>query len=163
MAFAQGRAKTGGRKKGARNHRTLAAEAKPDGLNHLIEVMTSTDPVITPDLKLRAAIALSQYQHPKPAPSKPVGTPIALEPPKTAQEAREAIARITSMIAKAEIDGEHGSRIIASLEAFLSARAAELEVEVEKHRAEEGLASGPNCASRLRQCSLPLDRMRLKA
>ena len=43
------------------------------------------------------------------------------------------------MIAKAEIDGEHGGRIIAGLEAFLSARAAELEAEVEKHRAEEGL------------------------
>ena len=42
------------------------------------------------------------------------------------------------MIAKAEIDGEHGGRIIAGLEAFLGARAAELEAEVEKHRAEEG-------------------------
>jgi hypothetical protein len=41
------------------------------------------------------------------------------------------------MIAKVEIDGEHGSRIIAGLEAFLGARAAELEAEVEKHRAED--------------------------
>ena len=65
--------------------------------------------------------------------------PVDLEPPKTAQEARDAIARITAMIAKAEVDGEHGGRIIAGLEAFLSARAAELEAEVEKHRAEEGL------------------------
>jgi len=63
--------------------------------------------------------------------------PIDLEPPKNAQEARDAIARITSMIAKAEIDGEHGARVIAGLEAFLSARAAELEIEVEKHRAAE--------------------------
>jgi hypothetical protein len=63
--------------------------------------------------------------------------PIDFEPPKSAQEARDAIARITSMIAKAEIDGEHGARIIAGLEAFLSARAAELEAEVERHRAEE--------------------------
>jgi hypothetical protein len=65
--------------------------------------------------------------------------PIDLEPPRSAEEARDAIARITSMIAKAEIDGEHGGRIIAGLEAFLGARAAELEAEVEKHRAEEGL------------------------
>ena len=63
--------------------------------------------------------------------------PIALEPPKTAQEARDAIARITSMIAMGEADGEHGSRIIVGLEAFLGAKAAELEAEVEKHRAEE--------------------------
>ena len=140
MTFARGQPKpaNGGRKKGVRNKRTLAAEAKPDGLNHLIEVMTSTDPVITPDLKLRAAIALSQYQHPKPAPSKPAGTPIALEPPKTAQEAREAIGRLTSMIAKAEIDGEHGARIIAGLEAYLSARAAELEALYERDKAREG-------------------------
>jgi hypothetical protein len=41
------------------------------------------------------------------------------------------------MIAKAEIDGEHGTRIIVGLEAYLGARAAELEAEVEKHRAEE--------------------------
>ena len=74
-----------------------------------------------------------------PQPRTTYAEPIDLQPPKTAQEAREAIGRITSMIAKAEIDGEHGSRIIAGLEAFLGARAAELEMEVEKHRAEEGL------------------------
>jgi hypothetical protein len=95
------------------------------------------DPTITPDLRLRAAIGLAQYQHPKPIPLRTAGKPIDLEPPKSAQEARDAIARITSMIAKAEIDGEHGSRIIAGLEAFLGARAAELEAEVDKHRAEE--------------------------
>jgi hypothetical protein len=65
---------------------------------------------------------------------------IALEPPKTAQEARDAIARITSMVAMGEVDGEHGGRVIAGLEAFLGAKAAELEAEVEKHRAEEGEA-----------------------
>ena len=61
--------------------------------------------------------------------------------PRTAKE-RPGGARhhrpITSMIAKAEIDGEHGA-IIAGLEAFLSARAAELEAEVEKFRTVEGL------------------------
>ena len=44
------------------------------------------------------------------------------------------------MIARAEIDSDHGARIIAGLEAFLNARAAELEVEVEKYRAEESAA-----------------------
>ena len=101
--------------------------------------MAAKDPTITPELRLRAAIALAQYQRPKPTPLKPVpGQPIDLEPPKNAEEAREAIARITSMIARTEIDGEHGGRVIAGLEAFLGARAAELEAEVEKHRAEEG-------------------------
>ena len=141
MTFAQGHPKAGGRKKGARNKRTLASEPKtyPDALDYLTRVMASADGTVTPDLRLRAAIALAQYQHPKPTPSRMFGAPIDLEPPKTAQEARGMIARVTSMIAKAEIDGEHGGRIIAGLEVFLGARAAELEAEVEKHRAEEGL------------------------
>ena len=58
-AFSQGRAKTGGRKSGSRNKRTIAAAARPDALLHLEKVMTSTDGTITPDLKLRAAIALA--------------------------------------------------------------------------------------------------------
>ena len=142
MQFAKGKPRpaNSGRRKGSLNKRTIAAAARPDALAHLEKVIASTDdPTITPDLKLRAAIALAQYQHPKPTPTKAVSQPIDLEPPKNAQEARDAIARLTSMIAKAEIDGEHGSRIIAGLEAFLSARAAELEAEVEKHRAEEDL------------------------
>ena len=142
MRFAKGKPRpaNAGRTKGVKNKRTIAAEAHPDALDHLEKVMTSTDGTITPDLKLRAAIALAQYQHSKPTPSR-IGQPIDLEPPKSAQEARDAIARITSMIARAVIDGEHGSRIITGLEAFLSARAAELEAEVEEHRAEEGEAS----------------------
>ena len=142
MSFAPGHAKAGGRRKGARNKRTLSAEPKtyPDALGHLAAVMAAKDPTITPELRLRAAIALAQYQRPKPTSLKPVpGQPIDLEPPKSAEEAREAIAKITSMIARTEIDGEHGGRVIAGLEAFLAARAAELEAEVEKHRAEEGL------------------------
>jgi hypothetical protein len=39
------------------------------------------------------------------------------------------------MIARAEIDAVHGSVVVAGLEAYLGARAAELEAEVEKHRA----------------------------
>jgi hypothetical protein len=143
MSFTRGRTKTGGRGPGGRNKRTLAAAPKTyvDALEYLSTVVTATDDsTITPDLRLRAAIALAQYQRPKPTSLKPVpGQPIDLEPPKNAQEARDAIARITSMIAKAEIDGEHGARVIAGLEAFLSARAAELEAEVEKFRTVEGL------------------------
>jgi hypothetical protein len=140
MKFTKGKPKpaNSGRKKGVRNKRTIAAEAKTDGLDYLAMVVATTDdPTITPDLRLRAAIALTAYQHPKPAPLEMANQPIDLKPPKTAQEAREAIARITSMIAKAEIEGGHGSRIIRGLEAYLSARAAELEAEVERHRAEE--------------------------
>ena len=102
-------------------------------------VTAKDDSTITPDLRLRAAIALAQYQRPKPTSLKPVpGQPIDLEPPKSAEEAREAIAKITSMIARTEIDGEHGARVIAGLEAYLSARAAELEALYERDKAREG-------------------------
>lgn len=140
MSFTHGRAKTGGRKRGSRNKKTVAPKTYPDALDHLAAVIASKDAAITPDLKVRAAIGLAQYQHPKPTPSRAAIQPIDLGPPKTAQEARDAIARITSMIARAEIDTDHGARIIAGLEAFLNARAAELELEVEKYRAEESAA-----------------------
>ena len=135
MSFTHGRAKTGGRKRGSRNKKTVAPKTYPDALEHLAKVMQSKDALITPDLKLRAAVALAQYQRPKPTPSRAAIQPIDLPPPKTAQEARDGVARITSMIARAEIDGEHASRIIAGLEAFLAARAAELEALYEQDKA----------------------------
>ena len=70
MAFATGHSKAGGRKKGARNKRTLVAEPKtyPGGLDHPAAVLTSDSPTITPELRLRAAIGRAAYQHPKPIP-----------------------------------------------------------------------------------------------
>ena len=75
MSFARGqpRPANAGRKKGARNKRTLAAEPKvnADALDHLAAMMAAKDdPTITPDLRLRAAIGLAAYQHPKPFPLK---------------------------------------------------------------------------------------------
>jgi hypothetical protein len=144
------RRKTGGRKKGSLNKRTLQrlalAEAMvktphPDALDYLASVVASDDnPLVTPDLKLRAAIALAQYQHPRPVPlRKATGKPIDLLPPRSAQDARDMIAALTSKMAREEVDRDHASDVIAGLKAYLDARAAELEAEVEKHRAEEGL------------------------
>jgi hypothetical protein len=134
MSFAQGRAKTGGRRKGSPNKgteraRRLISEADDRAI---------VDQIVR-DAKANNPAALTLYfRYLRPPLSRTTSVwPIDLEPPKSAQEARDAIAKLTSMIARAEIDGEHGSRIIAGLEAFLSARAAELEIEVEKHRAEE--------------------------
>ena len=102
MSFATGqpRPANAGRKKGTRNKRTLAADARPDALAHLEKVMTSTDGVITPDLNLRAAIALAQYQYPKPPP-----TYVAVdgyEEPKTVEEARTLILKLGARLAKGE-------------------------------------------------------------
>ena len=91
--FTQGTPKpaNSGRKQGARNKRTIAAEAYPDALAHLTAVMTAKDdPLITPELKLRAAIGLAAYQRPKPAPSHTEAF-VAVdgyEEPKTVEEAR---------------------------------------------------------------------------
>ena len=101
MVFTNGRAKTGGRKRGSRNQRTIAAAARPDALAHLEKVMESTDGTITPDLKLRAAIALAQYQHSKPVPMRG-GTlidPIPYTAPKTVEEARAAILELGERLA----------------------------------------------------------------
>jgi hypothetical protein len=86
-----------GRKKGSRNRRTLAAALKtyPDALDHLASVVAAKDDTtITPDLRLRAAIGLAAYQHPKPFPLREtfVG-PIDYAAPKTVDEARAAMRR----------------------------------------------------------------------
>ena len=125
MSFARGqpRPANAGRKKGARNKRTLAAAARPDALAHLEKVMTSTDGTITPDLKLRAAIALAQYQYPKPA-----LTFVAVdgyEEPKTVEEARTLILKLGARLAKGEISVTAHDALVAGLKAYLGDRAAE--------------------------------------
>jgi hypothetical protein len=64
--------KTGGRRPGSRNKKTIFVTPKtyPDGLDHLAAVIASTDGTATPDMKLKAAIAIAAYQHAKPAPSR---------------------------------------------------------------------------------------------
>jgi hypothetical protein len=140
VPFAKGISKPAksGRKRGGRNKRTIAAEKIGiSGLDHLVKVLASDDPVFTPELKVRVAIALTAYQQPKPTPLKPALPPLDLKPPQSAQEARDSIARIASMIAMGTIDGEHGARIVVALEAFLNAKAAELEEVVKRLVAED--------------------------
>jgi hypothetical protein len=126
MVFTNGHPKTGGRKKGGRNERTIAAAAHPDALDHLEKVMASTDdPTITPDLKLRAAIALAQYQHSKPAP-----TYVAVdsyEEPKTVEEARPLILKLGARLARGEISVVAHDALVNGLRAYLGDKAAEQE------------------------------------
>ena len=62
--FTQGmpRPANGGRKRGTRNKRTLAAASRPDALDHIEKVMATNDGTITPDVRLRAATVLAMYQ-----------------------------------------------------------------------------------------------------
>ena len=127
MSFTHGRAKTGGRKRGARNKKTVAPKtlsrrARPSGGGDSVE---GRGDHARPESARRDQGSLLQYQHPEAdAVTERASSRLISGPPKTAQEARDAIARITSMIARAEIDeSDHGARVIAGLEAFLNARA----------------------------------------
>jgi hypothetical protein len=133
MAFAKGKRKTGGRCKGTPNKGTVRARM----------LITETDDKIISDKVIEAAkngdtqAWATYYRYIRPPAAKALGKPIDLEPPKTAQEGRDGIARIASMIAMGTIDGEHGARIVAALEAFLNAKAAELEEVVKRLVAED--------------------------
>ena len=127
MKFAKGKPKpaNSGRKKGGRNKRTIAAAARPDALAHLEKVMTSVDPTVTPDLKLRAAIALACYQHSKPRETRL--SPIPYAAPKTVDETRAAILELGVRLAKGEISIEAHDALVGGLRAYLGDKAAEQE------------------------------------
>lgn len=78
-----------------------------------------------------------RHLRPPPPRGRPA-TPIDLPPPTSAREAQDAIAKVTSMIARCEIDGEHGSRVIAGLKEYRDGRAAELEALYEKDKMSGG-------------------------
>ena len=68
MKFAPGKPKTGGRRAGQRNRRTIeAAIAKTDALKYLSDLIDSEDETIGRDLKVKAAICLAGYQRARPA------------------------------------------------------------------------------------------------
>jgi hypothetical protein len=130
MSFANGHAKMGGRQKGVRNKRTIAAAPPgyPDALKHLVAVITAADdPTITPELRLRAAIGLAAYQHPKPAPTR-TETFVAIDgyaAPKTPEEARQAILELGLLLAKGGISVEAHDALVGGLKAYLGDKAAE--------------------------------------
>ena len=130
--FTQGTPKpaNSGRKQGARNKRTIAAEAYPDALAHLTAVMTAKgDPLITPELKLRAAIGLAAYQRPKPAPSHTEAfvTVDGYAAPATVEEARALILGLGERLARGEISVIAHDALITGLKVFLADKAAEQE------------------------------------
>jgi hypothetical protein len=133
MSFTSGSPKpaNSGRKKGARNKRTLAASPKtyPDALEHLAKAVANDDGTVTPDLKLRAAIGVATYQHPKPAPFRTetfIG-PIDYTAPKTPEEARQTILDLGERMARREISVEAHDALINGIRACLNDKAAEQE------------------------------------
>jgi hypothetical protein len=115
--------KTGGRARGVPNKRTVAAKVYPDALDHLARVMTATvqtDPLILPDMKLRAAIALAAYQHSKPAPSHTEAfvTVNGYAAPATVEEARALILGLGERLARGEISVIAHDALINGLKVF---------------------------------------------
>jgi hypothetical protein len=119
--FQPGRRKTGGRKKGSYNAKALV---HPDALIHLAQTVASKDPNVTPDLKVRAAAALAQYQHPKPtAPKQPFFTPkpFAFTRPTTLEEAGAETLRVAEVVALGELDHDTGTFVISALRTYIEA------------------------------------------
>jgi hypothetical protein len=126
MTFVRGGQKppNSGRKKGGGNRRALV---HPDALNHLAEVVASTDPLITPELKLRAAIGLAQYQHPKPtAPRGPTfaPTPFKLNDLVTLEDAGTETQRIAVAVASGKLDHDTGQFLVAAIRTFMDSLGA---------------------------------------
>ena len=134
MAFAPGASKpaNSGRKRGSRNKRTLAAAEKIDALKHLVEVIENKDGTITPDLKLRAAIALAGFQHPRPAPvqTEMFLTPVDYTAPTTPDEARQTVLSLGQRLARGEVSVQAHDSIVAGLKAYLGDAAMALEAQV---------------------------------
>ena len=60
--------------------------------------------------------------------------PIDIGEPTSAREALDMIGKVTAMIARGEVDAEHGSRVIAGLREYRDGRAAELEALYERDK-----------------------------
>ena len=105
---------------------------------YLVKVMQSEDdPLVTPDMKLKAAICISQYQHPKPTPMQ-IETFINLDyaAPKSPQEARDLILSLGERATRGEISVQAHDLLIGNLCAYLTDKAAEQEEKlaaIERH------------------------------
>ena len=95
------------------------------------------DPLVTPDMRIKAAICMSQYQHAKPAPAASetfVGLDYAA--PKSPQEARDLILSLGERATRGEISVQAHDLLIANLTAYLTDKAAEQEEKlaaIERH------------------------------
>jgi hypothetical protein len=112
-------------------------------LEHLARTMTATmesDPTITPDLKLRAALGLAAYQNPKPTPLRFVG-PVDCAAPKTVDEARAALLELGGeRLARREIPIELHDALVNGIRVWLADHTVEQERRLCK--LEDALRSG---------------------
>ena len=131
MAFAPGKPKTGGRRPGQRNRRTIeAAIAKTDALKYLSDLIDSEDETIGRDLKVKAAICLAGYQRARPAPAEMFLSPVDYTAPKTPEEARQTVLSLGERLARGALSLQAHDALVAGLRAYLGDAAMALEEQV---------------------------------
>ena len=135
MSFTPGapRPPNAGRKRGARNRRTIeAAIAKTDALKFLSDLIDSEDPDIGRDLKVKAAICLAGYQRARPAPvqTEMFLTPVDYTAPTSPEEARQTVLSLGQRLARGEVSLQAHDSLVAGLKAYLGDQAMALEAQV---------------------------------
>jgi hypothetical protein len=130
---------TCGRPAGSRNRRTAekAASLKVDPFDYLADLLA--DPKTAPELRVQSASTLLPYCYAKlkEQPVRRVANPIMISPPKSASEAADIIAMITSRVAAGKMDISDGNDIIKMAESFARVyAAADFEALAQRVRAE---------------------------
>jgi hypothetical protein len=120
MPFVRGKPRpvNSGRRAGTPNRRTIQPKTYPDALEHLASVMTSKSPLVTAELKTRAAIGLAAYQHCKPAGPKAATfapKPFGFRKPTTMAEANAETTRVAEAVAAGELDHDTGQFLLAAI------------------------------------------------
>jgi hypothetical protein len=132
--FVNGRTKTGGRTRGVKNRRTIAAQERLDALDFIEALVATDDGTISPDVRLRAATVLAAYQHSRPAPTR-TETFVAVNgyaAPKTVEEARQAILDLGLLLAKGKISVEAHDALVGGLKAYLGDKAADQQKKLDE-------------------------------
>ena len=134
--------KSGGRKPGTRNKRSLAIaeeirKRKVDPLIYLSDLLA--DEATEKPLRVTCASTLLPYLHPrlKEQPARRVVSPVLISPPRSASEAADAISMIAAKAAAGGIDLNDAADLTKLLESYVRAYASsDLEALVAKVRAE---------------------------
>jgi hypothetical protein len=131
----KGRPKTGGRRAGTPNKKTIARaaaalkrpESHVDALRFLSRIVRGRRPNLTEELRTRAAIALASYQHPHPTPPRAptfAPKPFNLNKLTTLEDAGAEAQRIAAAVAAGELDHDTGTLLVNAVRTFMDSTAA---------------------------------------
>jgi hypothetical protein len=116
---------------------TAAALSDPDPLVFMARVMQSADCLLP--YRLQAAGLLAPYKHSRMV-RRVIHTPLGIDPSITVEQATDAIARISSLMASGQLALDEGRDLIAAQEAFINARTT-TEIETRMRALEEAVTA----------------------